>query len=124
MLFIFCYICCSMACIFHFLMMIICYILQKPLHDTVGFRKETDGVTVDVALQWYSIPLYCPQSSSFNFVLVTYDMHAVDTWSSFVMLLSSNFCVLQFIFFVDVFIMSLFCAILNFIHHETLYQPM
>lgn len=26
---------------------------KKPLHDTVGFRKITDGVTVDVALQWY-----------------------------------------------------------------------
>ncbi|ONK63621.1 uncharacterized protein A4U43_C07F17170 [Asparagus officinalis] len=27
---------------------------KKPLHDTLGFRKETDGVTVDVALQWCS----------------------------------------------------------------------
>lgn len=27
---------------------------KKPLHDTVGFRKITDGVTVDVALQWCS----------------------------------------------------------------------
>ncbi|CAL9099307.1 unnamed protein product [Musa textilis] len=27
---------------------------KKPIHDTVAFRKETDGVTVDVALQWCS----------------------------------------------------------------------
>ncbi|KAK9289506.1 hypothetical protein L1049_007661 [Liquidambar formosana] len=27
---------------------------KKPLHDIVGFRKETDGVTIDVALQWCS----------------------------------------------------------------------
>lgn len=27
---------------------------KKPLHDTLGFRKITDGVTVDVALQWCS----------------------------------------------------------------------
>ncbi|KAK1293559.1 hypothetical protein QJS10_CPB17g01668 [Acorus calamus] len=27
---------------------------KKPLHDTLAFRKETDGVTVDVALQWCS----------------------------------------------------------------------
>ncbi|KAL8167815.1 hypothetical protein V2J09_009314 [Rumex salicifolius] len=25
---------------------------KKPLHDVFGFRKETDGVTIDVALQW------------------------------------------------------------------------
>nr|CAD1829116.1 unnamed protein product [Ananas comosus var. bracteatus] len=25
---------------------------KKPLHDTVAFRKEADGVIVDVALQW------------------------------------------------------------------------
>ncbi|GAB4851754.1 hypothetical protein Ancab_031156 [Ancistrocladus abbreviatus] len=25
---------------------------KKPLHDVLGFRKETDGVVVDVALQW------------------------------------------------------------------------
>lgn len=25
---------------------------KKPLHDTIGFRKKTDGITVDVALQW------------------------------------------------------------------------
>ncbi|PKI50841.1 hypothetical protein CRG98_028748 [Punica granatum] len=25
---------------------------KKPLHDVVGFRKEIDGVTIDVALQW------------------------------------------------------------------------
>ncbi|PKA58485.1 DNA gyrase subunit B, chloroplastic/mitochondrial [Apostasia shenzhenica] len=25
---------------------------KKPLHDTLTFRKETDGITVDVALQW------------------------------------------------------------------------
>lgn len=27
---------------------------KKPLHDVVGFRKEVDGVTIDVALQWCS----------------------------------------------------------------------
>ncbi|KAF6175275.1 hypothetical protein GIB67_000596 [Kingdonia uniflora] len=27
---------------------------KKPLHDTVGFRKEVDGVTLDLALQWSS----------------------------------------------------------------------
>ncbi|KAK1294972.1 hypothetical protein QJS10_CPA16g01196 [Acorus calamus] len=27
---------------------------KKPLHDTLAFRKETDGITVDVALQWSS----------------------------------------------------------------------
>ncbi|KAL6272526.1 hypothetical protein ACE6H2_023218 [Prunus campanulata] len=25
---------------------------NKPLHDVVGFRKEMDGITIDVALQW------------------------------------------------------------------------
>ncbi|XP_038988036.1 DNA gyrase subunit B, chloroplastic/mitochondrial-like [Phoenix dactylifera] len=29
-------------------------ILDKPLHDIVAFRKEVDGITVDVALQWCS----------------------------------------------------------------------
>ncbi|KAK3446552.1 hypothetical protein EUGRSUZ_A02236 [Eucalyptus grandis] len=27
---------------------------KKPLHDVVGFRKEIDGMTVDVAFQWCS----------------------------------------------------------------------
>ncbi|XP_041024607.1 DNA gyrase subunit B, chloroplastic/mitochondrial-like [Juglans microcarpa x Juglans regia] len=27
---------------------------KKPLHDVVGFRKESDGITIDVALQWCS----------------------------------------------------------------------
>ncbi|XP_057947808.1 DNA gyrase subunit B, chloroplastic/mitochondrial-like [Malania oleifera] len=27
---------------------------KKPLHDIVGFRKETDGITIDVAFQWCS----------------------------------------------------------------------
>ncbi|XP_060668647.1 DNA gyrase subunit B, chloroplastic/mitochondrial isoform X2 [Ziziphus jujuba] len=27
---------------------------KKPLHDVVGFRKEIDGITIDVALQWCS----------------------------------------------------------------------
>lgn len=27
---------------------------KKPLHDTLAFRKVTDGITVDVALQWCS----------------------------------------------------------------------
>ncbi|CAH2054235.1 unnamed protein product, partial [Thlaspi arvense] len=27
---------------------------KKPLHDVLGFRKETNGTTVDVALQWCS----------------------------------------------------------------------
>ncbi|XAR68410.1 DNA topoisomerase (ATP-hydrolyzing) [Bertholletia excelsa] len=27
---------------------------KKPLHDVVGFRKEADGITVDVAMQWCS----------------------------------------------------------------------
>ncbi|KAG7033586.1 DNA gyrase subunit B, chloroplastic/mitochondrial, partial [Cucurbita argyrosperma subsp. argyrosperma] len=25
---------------------------KKPLHDVFGFRKETDGVAIDIALQW------------------------------------------------------------------------
>ncbi|KAG2242888.1 hypothetical protein Bca52824_095279, partial [Brassica carinata] len=28
--------------------------VQKPLHDVLGFRKEINGTTVDVALQWCS----------------------------------------------------------------------
>ncbi|GMP86458.1 hypothetical protein CsSME_00039231 [Camellia sinensis var. sinensis] len=27
---------------------------KKPLHDIVGFRKEADGIRIDVALQWCS----------------------------------------------------------------------
>ncbi|KAI7990199.1 hypothetical protein LOK49_LG12G02516 [Camellia lanceoleosa] len=27
---------------------------KKPLHDIVGFRKQADGITIDVALQWCS----------------------------------------------------------------------
>ncbi|KAI3444327.1 hypothetical protein Pfo_000992 [Paulownia fortunei] len=27
---------------------------KKPLHDVVGFRKEADGISIDVALQWCS----------------------------------------------------------------------
>ncbi|XP_055800826.1 DNA gyrase subunit B, chloroplastic/mitochondrial [Solanum dulcamara] len=27
---------------------------KKPLHDVLGFRKEADGITIDVALQWCS----------------------------------------------------------------------
>ncbi|XP_043721550.1 DNA gyrase subunit B, chloroplastic/mitochondrial-like [Telopea speciosissima] len=27
---------------------------KKPLHDTLGFKKEVDGITIDVALQWCS----------------------------------------------------------------------
>ncbi|XP_077241573.1 DNA gyrase subunit B, chloroplastic/mitochondrial-like isoform X2 [Tasmannia lanceolata] len=27
---------------------------KKPLHDTLAFRREIDGITVDVALQWSS----------------------------------------------------------------------
>ncbi|XP_078445144.1 DNA gyrase subunit B, chloroplastic/mitochondrial-like [Wolffia australiana] len=27
---------------------------KKPIHEPVAFRKETDGITVDVALQWCS----------------------------------------------------------------------
>ncbi|XP_008240692.1 PREDICTED: DNA gyrase subunit B, chloroplastic/mitochondrial [Prunus mume] len=27
---------------------------KKPLHDVVGFRKEVEGITIDVALQWCS----------------------------------------------------------------------
>lgn len=27
---------------------------KKPLHDVVGFRKEADGVAIDLALQWCS----------------------------------------------------------------------
>ncbi|KAK9081942.1 hypothetical protein Syun_030924 [Stephania yunnanensis] len=29
-------------------------IMEKPLHDTVGFSKAIDGITIDVALQWCS----------------------------------------------------------------------
>ncbi|XP_024038255.1 DNA gyrase subunit B, chloroplastic/mitochondrial isoform X3 [Citrus clementina] len=27
---------------------------KKPLHDVVGFRKDVDGITIDLALQWCS----------------------------------------------------------------------
>ncbi|KAL2501930.1 DNA gyrase subunit B [Forsythia ovata] len=27
---------------------------KRPLHDVLGFRKEADGVTIDIALQWSS----------------------------------------------------------------------
>ncbi|WMV59186.1 hypothetical protein MTR67_052571 [Solanum verrucosum] len=27
---------------------------HKPLHDVLGFRKEADGITIDMALQWCS----------------------------------------------------------------------
>lgn len=27
-------------------------LLQKALHDVLSFRKEIDGITVDIALQW------------------------------------------------------------------------
>lgn len=27
-------------------------LLQKAVHDVLSFRKEIDGVAVDVALQW------------------------------------------------------------------------
>ncbi|KAF9595025.1 hypothetical protein IFM89_036043 [Coptis chinensis] len=27
---------------------------KKPIHDTVGFRKEVEGITIDLALQWCS----------------------------------------------------------------------
>ncbi|KAL3637147.1 hypothetical protein CASFOL_019446 [Castilleja foliolosa] len=27
---------------------------KKPLHDVLGFRKEVDGILIDVALQWFS----------------------------------------------------------------------
>lgn len=30
-------------------------LVQKPLHDVVGFRREADGITIDVALQWYNL---------------------------------------------------------------------
>lgn len=33
--------------------LIISSFVQKPLHDVLGFRKEMNGTTVDVALQWY-----------------------------------------------------------------------
>ncbi|THG21101.1 hypothetical protein TEA_020175 [Camellia sinensis var. sinensis] len=29
-------------------------LIQKPLHDIVGFRKEADGIRIDVAFQWCS----------------------------------------------------------------------
>ncbi|KAG5555984.1 hypothetical protein RHGRI_006575 [Rhododendron griersonianum] len=29
-------------------------LIQKPLHDIVGFRKEADGIAIDMALQWCS----------------------------------------------------------------------
>ncbi|GAA0169033.1 DNA topoisomerase [Lithospermum erythrorhizon] len=28
--------------------------LNKPIHDVLGFRKNADGITIDVALQWCS----------------------------------------------------------------------
>jgi hypothetical protein len=27
-------------------------LLQKAVHDVLSFRKVTDGITVDIALQW------------------------------------------------------------------------
>ncbi|PON34391.1 DNA gyrase, subunit B [Parasponia andersonii] len=30
------------------------FMIQKPLHDIVGFRKEVDGISIDAALQWCS----------------------------------------------------------------------
>ncbi|KAJ6992219.1 DNA gyrase [Populus alba x Populus x berolinensis] len=30
------------------------YLIQKSLHDVVSFRKEVDGITIDMALQWCS----------------------------------------------------------------------
>jgi len=27
-------------------------LFQKTLHDVLSFRKETDGITVDIAFQW------------------------------------------------------------------------
>lgn len=26
--------------------------LQKALHDVLSFRKEMDGIAIDIALQW------------------------------------------------------------------------
>jgi DNA gyrase subunit B len=26
---------------------------KKPLHDVLGFRKEINGTTINIALQWY-----------------------------------------------------------------------
>lgn len=28
------------------------FLFQKALHDVLSFRKETDGITVDIAFQW------------------------------------------------------------------------
>jgi hypothetical protein len=28
------------------------YLIQKSLHDVVSFRKEVDGIAIDMALQW------------------------------------------------------------------------
>lgn len=30
-------------------------LFQKALHDVLSFRKETDGITVDIAFQWYAL---------------------------------------------------------------------
>lgn len=29
------------------------YSLQRPLHDVLSFRKEINDITIDIALQWY-----------------------------------------------------------------------
>lgn len=34
-------------------------LLQKAVHDVLSFRKEIDGITVDIALQWQVL---CPHS--------------------------------------------------------------
>ena len=35
-----------------YMMLTIGYLIQKPLHDVLGFRKEVDGIAIDMALQW------------------------------------------------------------------------
>lgn len=32
------------------------YYLQKPLHDVMGFKRELNGIIMDIALQWYVSP--------------------------------------------------------------------
>lgn len=47
------------------------FLVQKPLHDVVSFRKEIDGVMIDVALQWYaSFLVLCPLK---NFTLIKHN---------------------------------------------------
>ena len=35
---------------------LVAYYFQKPLHDVMGFKRELNGIIMDIALQWYVSP--------------------------------------------------------------------